>query len=39
MEALIPLYDVQQGLHVDTPVPQGARAPGRGLKALIVEGF
>ncbi|KAH4964609.1 hypothetical protein HBI24_127760 [Parastagonospora nodorum] len=38
LEALTPLYDVQQGLEIDTPIPQGARVWFEGFEATEVTG-
>ncbi|KAF1365989.1 hypothetical protein EJ07DRAFT_93071, partial [Lizonia empirigonia] len=38
LEALTPLYDVQQGLEIDTPIPQGARVFFEGFESTKVTG-
>jgi hypothetical protein len=38
LEALTPLYDVQQGLEIDTPIPQGKTVWFEGFEATEVRG-
>jgi hypothetical protein len=38
LEALTPLYDVQQGLEIDTPIPEGARVFFEGFESTKVMG-
>jgi hypothetical protein len=38
LEAFTPLYDVQQGLDIDTPISQGARVFFEGFDSTNITG-